>query len=254
MNDTANHSANTGPEEKVLERVRALLAKAEGTDYPAEAETYAAKAAELMARHGVEQAMLDARDGGTDPVESREIAVSDPYRMVKAVLLKSVAEGLHCAMFYFETKIRVRGKVIRVENPRGIVWGRSGDLERVEFLYTALLLQAQRMAAQARPPAGSDAGVRAYRRSWLMGFAERIEERLTTATREAVADSAPGAESVLADRRGAAERARDQAHPDVPERTITGSCGAGHRAGRAAGSLADLAQARVRGTRGALDR
>ena len=94
MNDTANDSANTGPEEKVLERVRALLAKAEGTDYPAEAETYAAKAAELIARHGVEQAMLEARDGGGDPVESREIAVSDPYRMVKAVLLKSVAEGL----------------------------------------------------------------------------------------------------------------------------------------------------------------
>ena len=38
------------PDEKVLGRVRALLAKAESTTFPEEAEALTAKAQELMAR------------------------------------------------------------------------------------------------------------------------------------------------------------------------------------------------------------
>ena len=239
-------------EAKILDRVRALLAKAQATDYPAEAQTYAEKAAELMARYGVEQAMLAGRDPNIDPVESREIALTDPYLMTKALLLKHVAVGLNCAMIYTQTTFRSRGKVIRVEDRRGVLWGHRSDLERVEFLYTCLLLQAQRMAARVRPPAGSRAGVRAYRRSWLIGFAGRIGERLDAATEQAVTDSAPGTALVLRDRRTAAEQARDQAHPDVPDTMISGSSGAGYQAGRAAGSRADLGQTRVGGTRGSL--
>ena len=123
------------PETKILDRARALLAKAEGTDYPAEAQTYAEKAAEMMAHYGVEQAML-AGLLNADPVESREIALTDPYLMTKALLLKHAAVGLNCAMIYMQTTFRSRGKVIRVEDRRGVLWGHRSDLERVEFLYT----------------------------------------------------------------------------------------------------------------------
>jgi hypothetical protein len=40
--------------------VRALLAKAESTTYPEEADALTAKAQELMARHSIDRAMLDA--------------------------------------------------------------------------------------------------------------------------------------------------------------------------------------------------
>ena len=41
-----------------LDTVRKLLAKADGAATPAEAEVYTAKAIELMARHGIDEALL----------------------------------------------------------------------------------------------------------------------------------------------------------------------------------------------------
>jgi len=50
-----------GPEPNLLERVRKLLAKAEDDSVtPAEAEALTAKAAELMARYGIDRALLAA--------------------------------------------------------------------------------------------------------------------------------------------------------------------------------------------------
>ena len=51
----------------LLERVRKLLAKAEaGGVTPAEAEALTAKAAELMARYGIDRALLASRRPETD--------------------------------------------------------------------------------------------------------------------------------------------------------------------------------------------
>jgi hypothetical protein len=43
---------------RVLEKVRALLAKAESSEFDAEAEAFTAKAQELMARHSIDHALL----------------------------------------------------------------------------------------------------------------------------------------------------------------------------------------------------
>ncbi|MEE3919447.1 DUF2786 domain-containing protein [Micromonospora sp. BRA006-A] len=58
-------AAATPSGSRMLDRVRALLAKAESTGYPAEAEAFTAKAQELMARHSIDAALLDA--GPTGP-------------------------------------------------------------------------------------------------------------------------------------------------------------------------------------------
>ncbi len=42
----------------IAERIAALLDKAESTSYPAEADAFMAKAQELMARHAIDEAML----------------------------------------------------------------------------------------------------------------------------------------------------------------------------------------------------
>ena len=44
---------------RVLRRIRALLAKAESTEFPEEAEALTAKAQELMSAHAVDEALLD---------------------------------------------------------------------------------------------------------------------------------------------------------------------------------------------------
>ena len=83
--------------EGLLGRVRKLLAKAEDPAVTAaEAELYNAKAAELIARHGIDAALLAATGQTRDEVAHRVIAVDNPYARDKAHLLTSVADPLRC--------------------------------------------------------------------------------------------------------------------------------------------------------------
>jgi hypothetical protein len=63
----------------LLERVRKLLAKAEaGGTTPAEAEALTAKAAELMAKYGIDRALLAAARPETDQPADRVIDIANP--------------------------------------------------------------------------------------------------------------------------------------------------------------------------------
>ncbi|MFD0595252.1 DUF2786 domain-containing protein [Catellatospora coxensis] len=50
-------------DQRMLDRIRALLAKAESTGFPEEAEAFTAKAQQLMARHSIDHALIDAATG-----------------------------------------------------------------------------------------------------------------------------------------------------------------------------------------------
>ena len=126
----------------LLERVRKLLAKAEDPGVTAEeAELYNAKAAELIARHGIDAALLAATGATHDEVGHRIIIVENPYARDKAHLLTSVADPLRCQTVHTYGSGRY---VVRV-------YGFTTDLERVELLYTSLLLQATRDLVHVRP-------------------------------------------------------------------------------------------------------
>jgi hypothetical protein len=80
-------------DEKALGRVRALLAKAEATKFPEEAEALSAKAQELMSRYPLHQAVVD-HDGGRVPVASaRRMWIDSPYAGAKALLVQVVGAG-----------------------------------------------------------------------------------------------------------------------------------------------------------------
>lgn len=55
------HRPPAADEPRMLTRIRALLAKAEATGFPEEAEALTTKAQELMARHSIDEALLAAR-------------------------------------------------------------------------------------------------------------------------------------------------------------------------------------------------
>src|SRR4051794_24470656 len=76
-------------DERVLRRIRGLLAKAESTEFPDEAEALTAKAQELMARHAVDAAFLgaDPATGGRAGMATRRVHVDDPYVRAKTQLL-----------------------------------------------------------------------------------------------------------------------------------------------------------------------
>jgi hypothetical protein len=120
-----------GTDPKVTQRVRALLAKAESTDFPEEAEAFTAKAQELIARHAIDQAMLDA--GADQPslgTSGRRLLIDDPYAKAKSLLLNQVVAANRCSCVWHP------------DLSMSTVFGQIGDLDAVELLFTSLLTQA----------------------------------------------------------------------------------------------------------------
>ncbi|MGY6499304.1 MAG: DUF2786 domain-containing protein [Acidimicrobiales bacterium] len=184
----------------VLRRVRALLDQAESTPFPSEAETFAAKAAELMARHRIDLAMVDATRGRPrGGIVEHDVELGrGQYVRARLLLLGVVADAYDCRLL---SSSRPDGRV-------GHVIGHVADVEHVALLYTSLLVQATRAAAAESVPRGHS-GV-SFRRAFLVGFAHRVGERLAEHMADAVRDGdgkhpSGSAALVLADRRAQAD-------------------------------------------------
>jgi len=218
---------------RMLSKVRALLAKAESTDFEEEAGALTAKAQELMARHAIDQAMVAGAAAGDVPC-GRRIGVDDPYALGKANLLSAVARANRCRTIWMETY------------GFSTVFGFPGDLDIVDVLYTSLLVQATRgmtAAGSVRDTSGRSR-TRSFRQSFLVSFSGRIGERLraatTLATGEAEAQHGSALLPVLAGRNAKVEDAFAAAFPDLVETSVRASNRAGWVAGRAAADLAHL--------------
>jgi hypothetical protein len=225
----------------LLDRVRKLLAKAESEGVtPAEAEALTAKAAELMARYGIDRALLAAKEPETDKPADRVVDVDNPWAAVKAHLLTGVATALRCRCVL----VPRLGPGARVH-----VFGYSCDLERADILYTSLLVQMARALAAAVMPPGARSP-RAWRRSWMLGYISAVVTRVRTAEDHAAKDanaeaeaSGPSTALVLADR-AVTVRLRAQAYPRTRNSRTTYS-GSGYGAGYREGQNADIGGARV---------
>src|SRR5580704_4492242 len=114
----------------LLERVRKLLAKAEAEGVtPAEAEALTAKAAELMARYGIDRALLAAQQPETDHPADRKVDVDNPWARVQAHLLCGLASAMRCQCVILPRN----GPGTRIH-----VFGFASDIERTDVLYTSL--------------------------------------------------------------------------------------------------------------------
>ncbi|WP_433828909.1 DUF2786 domain-containing protein [Actinoplanes sp. CA-015351] len=161
-------------DQRILGRVRALLAKAEATDFAAEAEAYSAKAQELITRYRIEVITAPAVD--VVPF-ARRIGVDHPYENEKASLLDAVARANNCRCVWTP------------ELGFSTIFGFDADIDGVELLYTSLLVQANRAMTRDEPAKGK-ARVKAFRRSFLVAYAIRIGQRLReTSDREMAARS-----------------------------------------------------------------
>ncbi|MFS0695615.1 DUF2786 domain-containing protein [Streptomyces nitrosporeus] len=176
------HRPPAADEPRMLTRIRALLAKAEATGFPEEAEALTTKAQELMARHSIDEALLAARGQGTGGPGACRIGVDAPYESAKAILLDAVASANRCRAVW------------NSELGFTTVVGFEPDLEAVELLFTSLLVQGT--AAMTKAEAGQRAGGRkrtkTFRQSFLMAYAQRLGSRLAADTARVTA--AAGAE------------------------------------------------------------
>ena len=238
----------------LLDRVRKLLAKAEDEGCaPAEAEALTAKAAELMARYGIDRALLGALHPETDRPADRVFILANPWGDVKRHLLAGLAMALRCQC------VQTRSE----QGTRLHVFGYTSDLERADILFTSLLVQmARALAQQAVPGYGGEA--RAWRRSWMLGYAAAVVARVRAAEEAAAASAgAAGAEGaahgqsaalVLADRSLVVRRRVANAYPRLRKARVTYS-GGGYGDGYREGQKADIGGGKLRSrTAGALGR
>jgi len=228
----------------LLDRVRKLLAKAEDEGCtPEEAEALTAKAADLMARYGIDRALLGALRPETDRPADRKFRFEAPWADVKAHLLAALATALRCQCVQTQTD----------DGPRLHVFGYSSDLERAEILFTSLLVQmARALAKQAVPGYGNTA--KAWRRSWMLGYCAAVVARVRAAEETAVAsaraddaaaDGATSAALVLADRSLTVRLQVSAAYPRLKKKRVTYS-GSGYGDGYREGQKADIGGGKLR--------
>jgi len=235
----------------LLDRVRKLLAKAEDEGCtPHEAEALTAKAAELMARYGIDRALLGAVRPDTDRPADRVFELDNPWAGVKAHLLAGLASALRCQCILLNR---------REPGSRVHVFGYLSDLERADILFTSLLVQmARALALEPVPVYGGRA--KAWRRSWMLGYCSAVVARVRAAEEAAVAAASssadaganghgPSAAVVLADRAVTVRRHAEQAYPRTRKTRVTYS-GNGYQAGYQEGQKADIGGAKVRSRSG----
>jgi hypothetical protein len=224
-------TAAAGVDQKILSRVRALLAKAESTQFPAEAEALSAKAQELMNRHAFERALLDADEHQPQTATSARLWLDSPYVDAKSHLVAAIAAANRCKTVFHGDL----GFVAIIGDPL--------DLDITELLVTSLLVQATRamVAEGSRISRTGTSRTRSFRQAFLLAYATRIGERLEEAASQAVDPQANDRLlPVLADRSRVVDETFREMYRNTVRKSVSISNGEGWQAGRAAADRADL--------------
>ncbi len=216
---------------KILSRIQALLAKAESTPYPEEADACIAKAQELMTRYSIDEVLARTRSSADKP-ELRRVQMEAPYASAKFTLISGVGRANDV-------------QVIGDGNYLVTLIGYRSDLDAVEMLFASLVIQATRgMFAAGYALSGNR--VRAFRHSFIVAFAHHVEERLREARArtedEVASETGMALVPLLEAKRDAVAKLAEEEFPNVRMRRASMSHAGGYVAGRAAAENADIGQ------------
>src|SRR5262245_35285952 len=134
---TKEETPTTFSREKYVEKVRALMAKAEGASTPEEAEAFFAKAADLIAKWEIEDAeLMAARDAGSISwvINHRSYPLSSYSPVQDSFAMQCVAKAMGLEAF---EQPYVRG----CQKAHTVVFGTDDDLDRFEMMWASVSLQ-----------------------------------------------------------------------------------------------------------------
>lgn len=222
------------PMSAIIDRVRALLAKAESSPYPAEADAFTAKAQKLINEHAIDQARLR----GIDPAEVGQelLPMSGTYTRERALIWTAVAHANRCQLLTVSA-------VGRAKVHEMVLIGREHDRDLVQLVATSLELQAMRRLGELEVDRTWESPV-VQRRSFLRGFAIEVGDRLQRAGHDRIgAGEATTQALVLAS--DAVDRYVAE-HFDVQQRrSQSRHDGVAFSHGRRAGASADVGSTRL---------
>ena len=250
-----------------IDRIAALLAKAERTDNAAEAEAYLAKAQALATAKSIDIALARARTATREvrqQPEARTVTIGEKGKRANRHLISLFIAVAHAN----EAKVDVAANSTYV-----IAYGLPSDLDGIDVLFGSLAVQMTAAAQQwvqlgrwrdetyiattrsrgvtrrtRRPHTAQTARV-AFYRAYVERIGERLQEARDQAVATAVADPVSGAGTSLVLRDKAAE-VRDFHRRESRARGTWGGYSGGMRAdhgtsrtaGRQAASLARLSE------------
>ncbi len=120
-------------DEDQLRKIRGLLAKAEATDFPLEAEKYTAKAMELISKWGIDQSLLEAK-AKTSTIVDRKFQVVAPFARDKVTFLFAVVSALGGRAIWLKNRANKGFQELHV-------FATETDMNRIDMLFTSLLVQ-----------------------------------------------------------------------------------------------------------------
>lgn len=236
-------------EDKQLEKIRKLLAKAEGTDNETEAETFNAAAQRLIVQWSIDESVLASKGESADTIGTITINIPrSQYQTSNQILLNASVDANGCRGVIS----RVRGQNLQ----RVTIVGFQKDLHRVEILYTSLLVQRERSfgSPENQRRLRFNNVVRGdavkWRNSFYITFGRTVSLRLAEIREQTVTaeeSKSPGVGLVLFDRK----LEIDDHFRDLFPRTSKGTKKTytphkdGEAAGASAGARADLGRESV---------
>lgn len=152
------------PKESTIAKIRGLLAKAESTDNASEAETFFAKAAEMMDRHRIDPSVI--RDRRKEFVKISYELNQHSHLRASLLLLGAVSRHYGCVV-----QIAHSGNSKYPD-----LTGEADDVEATLLMFRSLIIQ--RDHALLRAPMLPGTNRTKFNNSFSYGFAMRINTRL----------------------------------------------------------------------------
>lgn len=228
----------------IINRVKSLIAKAESSPFPAEADAFMAKAQQLINDHAIDQARLgglDAHSVGHDTIE-----MNGTYTKERSMIWSVAARANRCRILTLSSY-----GSSKVSNLTLI--GRDQDRQLVRLLAGSLEMQALRRMRDLDPAATYETPV-VQRRSFLRGFAREVADRLDRSGHTHAVVGA-GAEQALLLAADAVDRyVGDNFDVSQARRSMVRHDGLAFSRGRRAGASADVGSSRLGSIRRALPR
>jgi hypothetical protein len=184
---------------KITDRIKKLLALSSSSNEH-EAAAAAAQAADLMARHHIDMAMLDDHAADLDPVEQFDLDTSRKRVAWKGLLAHGVCRACGCDMFY-HTKHRATSRSVSIK-----MVGRKGDLDAVRYMYHYLTREVDRLAGlhyrdeedRARLHGKPPPNARSWKNGFRLGASNTIATRLNAQREQSISRAAQAADSPTA--------------------------------------------------------
>lgn len=230
-------------EKNWLQTIENLMRKATNEATPQEErDTIMDKVMYLMAKHGIEESMLNVQEQKPIVATHVNVTFTNPYIGDKRSLLNAVAKMFGCFS-------------VQTNQTKVVVFGTQEDLEKTLMLYYSLLMQmiTEKDKAMRTKPEwehGKSFGA-SFMNSYVYTIAIRIRDIILRVKADIKnSPTGNGMELVLVEKDAVIAKAVSDMFPRLTHRrsTFGGRSSAGHNAGRSAGQRADLGGQRMGGS------